>query len=305
MRTNATHISRRSTAQVWGQFEKEFNAHMKTTQAALQKTNPEVARALYTVTNTGGFAAIQASISFKQGTSEIDIKNTASLASTKLANLYANPPGAGAQGQVYGSTATNSTQSIGNPFSTAWNWFSGKAQDLWNTNIVGSEDIVVEKIPGGSSSTTTHFGANIFVPTTIYNETTRLTTTGWKLNAPSVSVGSMQVSAGLAWSGDKLSSGASVYDTRSGSVIEMSTFYDNKGMNVSVGSGAKTVIEEGLSVKTMASQERLALTYGEIAAISVCVTVAVLSFGVAAPESGAAMGGVIGNALGRVALAIV
>lgn len=94
-------ISPSIRAQVWGQFEKEFNAHMKEIQKNLRITSPAVAVAINAVTNTGGFGAIQASIKYKQGTQEIDIKNTATLASTKMTNLcLVNPEGSGAQGKA-------------------------------------------------------------------------------------------------------------------------------------------------------------------------------------------------------------
>jgi len=222
-----------------------------------------------------------------------------STSSSKV--VYPNPGGAGAQSQAHLQAYT---QLLSERVNKVYCTTATRIQSLWDSKILGSEYIETSKIPSGSISVTTHTGANIFVPTTIYNSSTKTTTTGWKINMPTISTGPIKTSFGIVWSGESLASSISIYDTTSGAVFEPSMFYNDYGMNVSVASGSKVVIEDGLYTKTTASQSMPVMSYGELAVVVGLAVSIGLTLGADAPAAGPAIGEILAAAIARLATAV-
>ena len=211
--------------------------------------------------------------------------------------------------QVRGSDSNQSwstdAPSIGNWFVNAWGWLSDKSSYLWNTHILGIEEIVVTNIQVGMFSITTHAGGNIFVPTVTTDSITGLKATGWKFNSPTYTIGSMEIYSGLVYAGDSIGLRGSVYDTNSGAIFELRPFYNDKGLNISAAAGTKEVYDEGVSVKTLTAANKLVTPYSNMAkagvATGIVAGIVLLAIAGEAATFGAASPGIVPAAIASAA----
>jgi len=146
-------------------------------------------------------------------------------------------------------------------------WINQKAtiignavSDFWNSEIYGVDTIhEVDLMPGFKQSLTVHTGGRFIVHTVRVNGTNGSTSIGLKINTPTVTVGSVNTSMSLVWSGDSLGFRGVVHDTKTGMIAEGTVIYDNVGRSFSVSAGEKFD-----NLKRLVTYTQRDKTYGEL-----------------------------------------